>query len=46
VALTHYAPAAPVKAMMNRFYVRPIERIYDGELIAGDDGTIVTIPIN
>jgi ribonuclease Z len=46
VALTHYAPAAPVKAMMNRFYVRPIERIYDGELIAGGDGTIVTIPIN
>ena len=46
VALMHYAPAAPVKAMMDRFYVKPIEKIYDGELIAGGDGTIVTIPIN
>ena len=45
MALTHYAPAAPVKAMMNRFYVRPIKQIYDGELIAGGDGTIVKIPI-
>ena len=46
VALTHYAPAAPVKSMMKRFYVKPIERIYDGELIAGGDGTIVTIPVD
>jgi ribonuclease Z len=46
VALTHYAPAAPVKSMMNRFYVKPIKDVYDGELIAGGDGTIVTIPVN
>ncbi len=46
VALMHYAPAAPVESMMDRFYVKPIERIYDGELIAGGDGTIVTIPVN
>ena len=46
VALMHYAPAAPVKSIMDRFYVKPIEKIYDGELIAGGDGTIITIPIN
>jgi ribonuclease Z len=46
VALTHYAPSAPVKAMMYRFYVNPIKRIYDGELIAGGDGTRVTIPVD
>jgi ribonuclease Z len=46
VALMHYAPAAPVKSMMNRFYVKPIKGVYDGELIAGGDGTIVTIPVN
>lgn len=46
VALTHYAPAAPVKAMLDRFYVTPIKRIYDGELIAGGDGTTITIPVD
>lgn len=45
LALTHYAPAAPVQSMMNRFYVDPIREIYDGELIAGSDGTIITIPL-
>ena len=45
VALTHYAPAAPVKSMMDRFYVKPIKGVYKGELIAGGDGTIVTIPV-
>ena len=45
VALTHYAPAAPFKSMMNRFYVKPIKDIYDGELIASGDGTIITIPV-
>jgi ribonuclease Z len=46
VALMHYAPAAPVQSMMDRFYVKPIKDVYDGELIAGGDGTIVTIPVN
>jgi ribonuclease BN (tRNA processing enzyme) len=46
VALTHYAPAAPVKSMMNRFYVKPIEKVYDGELITGGDGTTITIPVD
>lgn len=46
VALMHYAPAAPFKSMMDRFYVKPIKGIYDGELIAGGDGTIITIPVN
>jgi len=46
LALTHYAPAAPVQSMMNRFYVKPIEKVYDGELIAGGDGTIITIPLD
>lgn len=46
VALMHYAPAAPVKSMLDRFYVNPIKKGYDGELIAGDDGTTVTIPLD
>jgi len=46
LALTHYAPAALVQSMMNRFYVDPIREIYDGELIAGSDGTTITIPLS
>lgn len=46
VALNHYVPAAPVKSMMDRFYVKPITKVYDGELIAGGDGTTITIPLN
>ena len=46
VALTHYAPAAPVQAMMDKFYVKPIKKVFDGELIAGGDGTTITIPVN
>lgn len=45
LALTHYAPAAPFKSMMDRFYVDPIKRIYKGELIAGEDGTTIVIPL-
>ena len=46
MALTHYAPSAPYKSMMKRFYVRPIKKVFKGELIAGGDGTIITIPID
>lgn len=46
LALTHYAPAAPVQSMMSRFYINPIDKVYDGELIAGGDGTIITIPLD
>jgi ribonuclease Z len=45
VALTHYMPAAPLDAMMQRFFIKPIEAVYDGELITGGDGTIVTFPV-
>ncbi|MEA1882971.1 MAG: MBL fold metallo-hydrolase [Thermotogota bacterium] len=44
MALTHYAPAAPYQSMMDRFYVNPIKKRYDGELYAGSDGTIVVSP--
>jgi ribonuclease Z len=46
VALTHYAPAAPVQSMMKRFYINPIKKDYDGELIAGGDGTTIVIPLD
>jgi ribonuclease Z len=46
VALTHYAPSAPYKSMMKRFYVRPINKVFKGELIADGDGTIITIPVD
>lgn len=45
LALTHYAPAAPHKSMMDRFYVNPIKEIYKGQLFAGGDGTIIVIPL-
>jgi len=45
MALTHYAPAAPNQTMMDRFYVNPIKEKYNGELIAGSDGTTVVIPL-
>lgn len=46
LALTHFAPAAPFESMMDRFYIDPIKKIYKGELIAGDDGTTIVIPLN
>jgi ribonuclease Z len=46
MALTHYAPSAPYKSMMKRFYVRPIKKVFKGDLIAGGDGTKITIPID
>ena len=46
MALTHYAPAAPIQSMMDRFYVNPIKKGYSGELYAGSDGTIVVIPLD
>ena len=45
LALTHYAPAAPYSSMMNRYYVNPIKKRYDGELYAGSDGTTIVIPL-
>jgi len=46
LALTHYAPAAPYKSMLDRFYIDPIKKSYDGELTAGGDGTIIVIPLD
>lgn len=46
LTLTHYAPSAPYASMMDRFYVNPIKKIYKGELIAGDDGTTIVIPLD
>jgi ribonuclease BN (tRNA processing enzyme) len=46
LALTHYAPSVPAGAQMRRIYVNPIKAGYDGEIIAGGDGTTVTIPLD
>ena len=46
LTLTHYAPAAPYASMLDRFYVNPIKKIYKGELITGDDGTTIVIPLD
>ncbi len=45
VALTHYMPAPRLDAMMQRFFIKPIKAVYDGELITGGDGTTVTFPV-
>jgi len=46
LALTHFAPAAPYDAMMKSYYLKPIKRIYDGEIFAGEDGLTVSIPLD
>lgn len=46
LALTHYAPSAQSGLQMRRIYVNPIKAVYDGEIIAGDDGTTITIPLD
>lgn len=46
LALTHYAPSAQSRAQLKRVYVNPIRAGYDGEIIAGSDGTTITIPLD
>lgn len=46
LALTHYAPAAPYKIQMEGTYIKPIKKIYKGEVYAGDDGLTVSIPMD
>jgi ribonuclease BN (tRNA processing enzyme) len=46
LALTHYAPSAQSRLQMRRIYVNPIKAGYDGEIIAGGDGTTITIPLD
>lgn len=43
LALTHYAPSMQSRAQRRRVYLNPIKEGYDGEIIAGSDGTTVTI---
>jgi hypothetical protein len=38
-------PAPRLDEMMQRFFIKPIEAVYDGELITGGDGTIVSFPV-
>lgn len=45
LALNHLSPPPTNKLLMNRFFVKPIQKIYNGELIVGDDGTVVIIHI-
>jgi len=43
LALTHYAPSVPTQAQLRAVYVDPIRAGYDGEIIAGSDGTTIRI---
>lgn len=45
LALTHYMPVPANDLIMNQWFVNPIADICDGEIIAGDDGTTIVIPL-
>jgi len=46
LALTHYAPSVPTQAQLRAVYVDPIRSGYDGEIIAGSDGTTIRLPLD
>jgi ribonuclease Z len=46
LALTHYAPSVATQAQMEAIYVGPIRAGFDGEIIAGSDGTTIMIPLD
>lgn len=47
VALNHIAPnVTNDERLLNAWFVDPIAEIYDGEIIAGGDGTTIVIPLD
>lgn len=46
LALTHYMPVPQNDLAMNQWFVNPLSEIYEGEIIAGGDGTTIVIPLN
>ena len=46
LALNHYMPVPANDILMNQWFVNPISEIYDGEIIAGGDGTTIIIPLD
>jgi ribonuclease BN (tRNA processing enzyme) len=47
LALTHLAPHVPGQAqLLNALFVNPISDIYDGEILTGEDGLTIVIPLD
>ncbi|MEO1444291.1 MAG: MBL fold metallo-hydrolase [Chloroflexota bacterium] len=47
LALNHIAPNVSTdERLLNAWFVEPIAEIYDGEIIAGEDGTTIVIPLD
>jgi ribonuclease Z len=45
LALTHLSPPVEQRALANQLFKRPIAVHYQGEIIVGDDGTRIVIPL-
>jgi ribonuclease BN (tRNA processing enzyme) len=46
LALNHLAPKPQSRRQANLFFRDPVLELYSGELFVGEDGTIITIPID
>lgn len=44
LALTHLMPVPQGDRLMDRWFVDPIQGIYDGEIFAGEDGLTIVVP--
>jgi ribonuclease Z len=45
LALTHLIPPIIDKNEIDTRFIKPIQKIYHGEVIAGNDGTMIVIPL-
>lgn len=45
LALTHLSPPVEQRLLANRLFKRPVSANYQGEIIVGDDGTRIVIPL-
>lgn len=45
LALNHLAPLPQSQLQLNQWFVNPIREIYDGEILAGEDGLTIVIPV-
>ena len=46
LALTHLSPPPEGNLQMNKNFIKPLKAKYDGKIISGDDGTVITIPLD
>jgi ribonuclease BN (tRNA processing enzyme) len=45
LALTHLAPKPRGSRQAQRFFRQPIEELYSGEILVGEDGMQIVIPV-